>query len=142
MNPAQTVLDIETTRYSAVVGRILKAYQMEVSVRIDGRVYQGSRIDDLLRDWCTNRNITSTINFEVMRGDVTIFGFHDHPNELWAAVSEEDFVVSLADEGLLRFHKSAWVPSLKLTERLRKGIRRIFGRPRRSSNKTGLDKLH
>ncbi len=45
-------------------------------------------IDDLLHDRCTNRTIRNTINFEVSRRDVPIFGFHDHPDKLWAAASE------------------------------------------------------
>lgn len=135
MTSAQPVLGIETTRYSAVVGRILEAYQSEVIVRIDGRMYQGPQIDVLRRDWCTNRNITSTFNFEVIRGDVAIFGYHDHPDELWAASSEEGFVASLANERLLRFRKLQWVPSPSLSERFSEVIRRLFGRSKRSSNK-------
>jgi hypothetical protein len=128
MTKQKTVLGIDTTRYSAVVGRILTDYQNESSVKIDGRVYVGSEIDDLLREWCTNRNITSTINFEVTRDDVSIFGFHDHPDELWAAASEEEYVASLASEGLLRFRRMAWVPCPRWIELIRRGLRQLFSR--------------
>lgn len=118
----------------------MAAYQREVSVRIDGRLYQGSQIDDLLRDWCTNRNITSTIHFEVRRGDLTIFRFHDHPHELWAAGSEEDFVANLAKEALLRFRRLASVPSLKLNERLSERIRHLISPPKQSSDKVAHER--
>jgi hypothetical protein len=97
-----TLIAIETSRYSTVLRRILEAYVDGSEVRIDGSVFRGKEIRDLLANWCTNSRIKKTRNFLLSRDGRELFGFHDHPSELWAASSELQFVEALRLDGLAR----------------------------------------
>jgi hypothetical protein len=97
------VVGITTTKYSAVLRRILIEYTEGAQVVIDKRLYREEQIKELLTSWCTNRKIENTRDFQLIRDGQVLFGFHDHPSELWAAVSELPFVERLRDEHILRF---------------------------------------
>ncbi|MCH7797112.1 MAG: hypothetical protein IID28_01540 [Planctomycetes bacterium] len=101
--PAIPMFAIETRRYSTVVRRILDRYNKDVQISIDGRHYKESDIPDLLKSWCTNRNLKKTIDFSLSCNDTPLFGFHDYPfGCFWVAETERLFVEQLADEKLLR----------------------------------------
>lgn len=97
-----TLIAIETRRYSAVLRRILEAYAGRSEVRVDARVFRGDAIRDLLSTWCTNDKIKETRNFSLSRDGQKLFGFHDDPSQLWAATSERIFVEKLRSDGLAR----------------------------------------
>lgn len=97
------VISIETRKYSTVIRRILLAYKLNSVVTINGDTYFGEGIDRMMDGWCTNRSITGTFIFEVTREGRPLFGFTDHPEELWAALSEEHYVRGLAEDRLLRY---------------------------------------
>ena len=96
----ESLIWVKTRRYSRVLEAILREYGPGAVVRIDGVTYAGPGVATLLHTWCTNRSITNTINFELIRDGTTLFGFHDHPRDLWAAPSERQFVERLHREGL------------------------------------------
>jgi hypothetical protein len=93
---------IETTRYSEFFRRVLSEYAEDVSIEIDGKRYGATDIPWLLKDWCTNSKIRRTRDFTLQRRGVELFGFHDHPGELWASLSERAFVERLEAERILR----------------------------------------
>jgi hypothetical protein len=97
------LIDVRTTRYSEFFKRLLDKYADGATVEIDGNRYSSSDFPKLIRDWCTNAKIRETRNFGLSRNGTEIFGFHDHPSELWAAISELPFVEQLASEGIVRF---------------------------------------
>jgi hypothetical protein len=94
---------MRTRRYSKLLKCIFAAYDEDVEVEIDGRQYNQDDIAGLLRDWCTNRNIINTVNFSLQRNGIALFGFHDHPSQFVAALSERSFVQQLADEKIVRY---------------------------------------
>ncbi len=93
---------IETTRYSEFFRQVLGEYSEDVSIEIDRRQYGADDIPRLLKEWCTNRKIRGTRDFMLRRGNRILFWFHDHPRELYAALSEREFVERLEREKVLR----------------------------------------
>jgi hypothetical protein len=98
----QKFLSIRTTRYSEFFRRLLQQYREGVRVEVDGARYSEADLDSLIESWCTNAKIRATRNFSLWRGETELFGFHDSPDELWAADSESAFIESLEREHLLR----------------------------------------
>jgi hypothetical protein len=94
---------ITTARYSALFTQILRTYSEDSQIKIDGLVYCGHDISKLLSEWCTNEQIKRTLNFELQQHGQPLFGFHDHPRELWAAISELPFIKQLQKERLIRY---------------------------------------
>ncbi|GEM_PF-2645924 len=103
-----SIYGLSTTRYSAVFKRILEHYGQGATIEIDERAFSAEDVPSLLATWCTNDNIIKTRNFRLVRGGIELFGFHDHPSELWASASEESFVRELLRERLIRI--DAWPP--------------------------------
>ena len=66
------------------------------------RCYTDRDLPWLLDEWCTNRKIRSTIDFEIRHRGVPVFGFHDDINEAWAGESEREAVESLIRDKLIR----------------------------------------
>jgi len=100
-------LSINTRRYSKLLQCIFEEYNENVKIEIDGRQYTDNEIPELLREWCTNRNIRKTLNFSLERDGVVLFGFHDHPCEFFVALSERPFVERLADRKIIRYEVSS-----------------------------------
>lgn len=96
-------ISIETTRYSAFFRRLLQEYSEGTAAIIDGQRHSALEYPDLVKNWCTNARIKGTNEFRLLRGDAELFGFHDHPDELWAACSELSFVERVAEEGIVRY---------------------------------------
>ena len=100
-------LSINTRRYSKLLQCIFEEYNENVKIEIDGRQYTDNEIPELLKEWCTNRNIRKTLNFSLERDGVVLFGFHDHPCEFFVALSERPFVERLADQKIIRYEVSS-----------------------------------
>lgn len=56
-----------------------------------------------MKDWCTNNAIKRTIDFTLKKDGVGLFGFHDTPDDFWAALSEHPFVERLAVEKIIKY---------------------------------------
>jgi hypothetical protein len=97
------LISISTKRYSEFFRRLLGEYSAGTSVEIDLRSYPASEFPNLIETWCTNAKIKGTREFRLIRGNDDLFGFHDSPDELWAACSELPFVERLASEQLLQY---------------------------------------
>ena len=109
VNPSQSrtskaqFISIETKRYSEFFRRVLAEYAQDVCIEIDGKRHGSDHIPQVLKEWCTNREICRTRDFKLLRGKEVLFGFHDHPSELFAAMSERPFVERLEAEHILRY---------------------------------------
>ena len=105
------LIGIQTTRYSAVMKRILGAYGTDVEILIR---YQRARPDtfrdadvpQLLENWCTNDRVKKTLQFNLKQNGVELFGFHDHPDNLWADISVLPFVQDMATDKMIRYDVS------------------------------------
>ncbi|MBI5545880.1 MAG: hypothetical protein HY901_18480 [Deltaproteobacteria bacterium] len=97
------VVCLVTRRYSVLIRRILEQYGQNATILIDNCEYQGGDVPKLLADWCTNRMIRRTLNFQVIRDGVAVFGFHDSPEDIWAAETELPFVEKLVAEKITRY---------------------------------------
>lgn len=94
---------VKTTRYSQFFRHVFDEYADEdIVVKIDGKKYRASEIPSLVQNWCTNTKIKSTRDFCLWRGKNELFSFHDHPEELFASVSELPFLNRLVSERLIR----------------------------------------
>ena len=98
-----SLISIETRRYSEFFRRVFAEYLDEARVRCDSRFIEGGELAKFAVEWCTNERITHTTDFVFYRAGVELFGFHDHPSELWAAMSELSFIERLATEKLVHF---------------------------------------
>ena len=101
----QKSISVETRRYSTLIKHIFEKYNKNVVIYINGIRYDENDIPKLLNEWCTNDRIKSTSDFAVYRNDILLFGFHDHPSDFFAAVSELEFIEFLALEKIIRFKK-------------------------------------
>ena len=97
------LISIETKRYSEFFRRLFEEYAANSHVIIDGKTFDGSDFTKLKEDWGANEQIKRTRDFKLIRGRVELFGFHDSPNELWAAMSEVSFVKRMAEEKIVRY---------------------------------------
>ena len=95
------IISVKTKRYSTFVRRILDEYK-HIIVNIDGAVYHDKDIP-YLKEFCTNKQLQTTLDFLIARDSSALFGFHDHPSEFWANISEIEFVTKLARENILRY---------------------------------------
>ena len=59
-------------------------------------------IPKLLEWWCKNKIIKVTLDFTLKQDGIVLFGFHDRPDEFYAALSERTFVERLAKENIIR----------------------------------------
>ena len=96
---------IKTRRYSTLIKRIFEEYNENIEIYIDGIRYTEKDIPKLLKDLCTNNMLKRTINFSISQGGVKLFGFHDTPDEFWAAISEQQFVERLVKEKIVRYKR-------------------------------------
>lgn len=97
------LISVVTTQYSEFFQRLFQEYTNETAVVIDLRHYSPSDFPKLIANWCTNAKISDTREFRLLCGSVELFGFHDHPDELWAAYSELPFIERLAAERIIRY---------------------------------------
>lgn len=97
------LISVVTTRYSEFFQRLFQEYTNATAVVIDLRHYSPSDFPELIANWCTNAKISETREFRLLCGNVELFGFHDHPDELWAAYSELPFIERLASERIVRY---------------------------------------
>lgn len=124
-------LALETSRHAAVLRRVLEHHASpDAVVLLDGAAHAGAEaLRRLAVEWCTNRQIRATHEFLLRKSGLELFGFHDGPEELWAAPSELAFVESLAAQKLLRYRALQEAPSLG--QRLRLLLRRLVSGARR-----------
>lgn len=97
------LIGIETTRYSEFFRRLFAEYAASVTIEIGNGRYSSADVPRLLAEWCSNAEICRTQHFRLLRSGVELFGFHDHPRELFAAMSERSFVERLQAEQILRY---------------------------------------
>ena len=97
------IIAIETTRYSEFFRRLFAEYADGVTIEVGSRHLSSADIPHLLTDWCSNADICRTQHFRLLRGEAELFSFHDHPRELFAALSERAFVERLHAEQILRY---------------------------------------
>ena len=97
------LISIRTRRYSEFFRRLLREYASGATVVINQHSYPASEFPQLIESWCTNAKIAHTWEFLLLRGETELFGFHDHPDELWAACSELPFIERLASERIVRY---------------------------------------
>jgi hypothetical protein len=97
------LIGIETTRYSEFFRRLFAEYSSDVAIEIGSSRYSSADIPRLLTEWCSNAEICRTQHFRLLRAGVELFSFHDHPRELFAAMSERPFVERLQTEQILRY---------------------------------------
>jgi hypothetical protein len=98
----EQLISIETKRYSEFFRHLLEEYAETSRIMIDGHPFEGSDLAEL-KSWCVNEQIKQTRNFKLTRGKMDLFGFHDSPGELWAAMTELPFVERMAKAKLIRF---------------------------------------
>lgn len=96
------LISISTHRYSTFLKRIFEEYSENVEIYIDGIRYTEKDIPELLKRWCINKIIKRTLHFTFKQDEVELFGFHDTPDDFWAAISERTFVERLAKEKIIR----------------------------------------
>jgi len=96
-------ISVKTTRYSELFKRILKEYNKNVKIYIDGRQYFDKDISKLINEWCTNHTISNTKDFMLRKDGLEIFRFHDTPKDFWAAISEKPFLERLSQEKIIRY---------------------------------------
>jgi hypothetical protein len=99
----QQLIGIETTRYSEFFRCLFAEYSDGVTIEIGSSRYSSGDIPHLLAEWCSNAEISRTQHFRLLRAGVELFGFHDHPRELFAEMSERSFVERLQGEQILRY---------------------------------------
>ena len=97
------LIAIETTRYSEFFRRLFVEYADGVTIEIGRRRFSSADIPHLLADWCSNAKICQIKHFRLLRDDLVLFSFHDHPRELFAALSERPFVERLRADQILRY---------------------------------------
>ncbi len=102
--PAMETFGLKTTRYSVVLRRLIEACAHGAEFRIDRRRFTEDDLPWLLGQWCTNKNVKATRDFEIRRQGAAIAGFHDGPSELWVAASERPLVDQLISEKLARMN--------------------------------------
>lgn len=95
-------ISIKTTRFSTLIKRIFEEYHENVEIYIEGCQYSEKDIPELLDWWCKNGTIKATIDFTLNRDGVSIFGFHDTPDDFWASISERPFIEQLAKDKIIR----------------------------------------
>jgi hypothetical protein len=117
------VISIATRRYSTFVHRIFDEYH-DIVVNIDGQLFYDKDISRL-KELCTNERLKDTIDFVVAKDDKQLFGFHDHPNEFWANVSEIDFIKQLAQEKIVRYRIIPYAPAFHI--KILKKLKHFFG---------------
>jgi hypothetical protein len=128
------LIAIKTKKYSTVIGTILDRYGKNAEIRINKTVFKGSEVEELRHTWCTNRSICQTRDFELRINDEPLFGFHDHPCELWGALSEQEFLEQLRQRGVVRYRVSVVKESFiaRLIKRLNYPLKRIAQKTRLS----------
>jgi hypothetical protein len=94
---------IKTRRHSEFLKRIFAEYNKNVEIEIDGQHYTEKDIPHLLNEWCTNHSIRGTIDFSLKRDGIILFGFHDTPDDFWAAMSERPFIEKAASKKIIRY---------------------------------------
>ena len=98
------IIEIKTTRYSTLVGRIFEEYHENIDIHIESCHYTEEDIPELMKDQCTNRMLKNTIDFLICQDGKQLFGFHDYPNNFfWADISVIEFVKKLANEKIIRY---------------------------------------
>jgi len=94
---------IETRKYSTVIGAILDKYGGSAEIRINKTIINESEMEEFRQAWCTNRSICQTRDFELRINGKPLYGFHDHPRELWADISEKQFLEEMRQKGFLKY---------------------------------------
>jgi hypothetical protein len=120
------IIFIKTRRYSTLINRIFEEYKENVEIYVERHRYTEKDIPELVNWWCTNRIIKRTIDFTLKRDGVELFGFHDTPDQFWAAMSEQPFVEGLAKEKIVRYRVSLQKPRRSLHKSLCKLVTTLF----------------
>ena len=94
---------IKTKRYSTFIKHIFEEYNNDVDIFIEGNHYSSSDIPKITEEWCKNSIIKKTIDFNIMRDGLELFGFHDTPDDFWASMSEQPFVERMAKEKIVSY---------------------------------------
>lgn len=104
----ERLISIETKKFKTFFKLLAEEYREDVDVEIDGRKYTEKDYDWLISNWCTKKALKRTINFTMKKDGKKIFGFHDSPDEMWAAFSELDFIKRLRRDGILKYWIDEW----------------------------------
>jgi hypothetical protein len=122
------VIWMKTHKYSEFLKRLFAEYNENVEIEIDGCIYTEKDLPHLVKEWCTNRIIRRTIDFALKMDGVMLFGFHDTPDEFWAAMSERPFIEKLAAEKIIKYRVMREQDALRIeaTNKKRHYISYIF----------------
>jgi len=93
----QTVITIDTTRFSLVVAAFVNRYPTAVAL-LDRKPQR----EDVSK-WCTNAALQAAIDFSLREGEEELLGFHDGPSNMWASDAALSLVQELAAQHALRF---------------------------------------
>ena len=91
------MINIDTTRYSAVVAAFVERYP-DATAKLDRRSPVGA-----VSQWCTNKSLRGAIDFSLCQGSLELLGFHDGPQNMWATDEALGLVEELAARRVLRF---------------------------------------
>jgi hypothetical protein len=112
------LIGIETTRYSTFFRRVFDEFNNNVIITIgesynpvENETYYDKDIPWLKDNWCTKKNLKESIFFNFRQNGEELFGFFDHPDNMWADISVLPFIEKLAEEKIIRFHIAKKQPS-------------------------------
>ena len=105
------LIGIETKRYSTFMKLVLAEFCTNVSIDIGTEIskskiktYQDKDIPWLIETWCTNNNLESTAFFSLKQNGSELFGFFDHPDNLWSDISTLPFIEKVAKNKIIYFN--------------------------------------
>ncbi len=106
-------IQIKTRRYSTLIKHIFEKYKHEdIDIFIDSGHYKSEDIPEISKNLCTNHMLKHTIDFSVYKDGEMLFGFHDHPDEFRANISELEFIKKLAAKKIIRYRVVTCKPTL------------------------------
>ncbi|GAA0427529.1 hypothetical protein GCM10009133_40000 [Cocleimonas flava] len=105
------LIGIETKRYSTFMKLVLEEFCENVSIQIGTGVtkskiktYEDKDIPWLLQNWCTNKKLKSTAFFSLKQNGEELFGFFDHPDNMWSDISTLPFIEKAASNKVIYFN--------------------------------------
>jgi len=99
----KALISIETQSFRKFFKAVCEEYKTEITTMIDGKEFYANDHDWLIANWCNRSNLSKTINFVIKKDDNEIFGFHDSPYNLWADVSQLDFLEKLRGQKIIKY---------------------------------------
>ncbi|MHC4396839.1 MAG: hypothetical protein ACYS1A_14410 [Planctomycetota bacterium] len=117
---------IKTRRYSTLLKRIFEEYNENIEIYYESYRYTEKDIPEILKDWCSNSILKKTIDFKLIQNGKELFGFHDTPDNFWAAISERPFIERLAKEKVIRYRICSCEPKVSFGKSLCRYLKNLF----------------